>query len=354
MTPTRSGAAHLNWVWELIDPDAGVWKADVVRQSFSLPEADAIFNIPLRAGGGEDVLAWAPEKSRIYNVKSMYRSLMIQNEREALEEGTATETSVSERHMWSRLFKLKVIPNVRVFWWRVMRGIIPAESLLKYRHISMESTCKLCLDLDETLLHALLDCVHVKKFWNVAPDWLDIRRSDLHPLTWKQDILCDPQFSEPNRAKLVSVMWSIWTSHNNLTHDRGPTSQVQSVIMTRDALALLDIPRELAHVLPRHGWRPPDQEVVKNNTDGSVALGAGRGSGGGVARSHNGFLAAWCKPFSRVTDPLTVEALALREGVLFERLRGYSKIVMEIDCLDLVYLWNLRHNSRSVVAPILE
>ncbi|KAE8787283.1 Alanyl-tRNA synthetase [Hordeum vulgare] len=179
MTPSRSGNVQLNWVSELIDPNTGLWKIDVVHHTFSSAEADAILNIPLRSDGGEDVLAWAPEKSGIYSVKSAYRSLMIQNEQKALEEGTAIETLAIEQHMWSRLWKLKVIPNIRVFWWRVMRGILPVESLLKYRHISNDSACKLCLDPDETLMHALLDCAHAMKFWNVAPEWLDIQRPNL-------------------------------------------------------------------------------------------------------------------------------------------------------------------------------
>jgi hypothetical protein len=56
---------------------------------------------------------------------------------------------------------------------------------------------------------------------------------------------------------------------------------------------------------------------------------------------------------SRVTDPLVTKAMALREGFLFAHLRGYLKVVMEMDCLEVVNLLNTRHNCRSVVAPIL-
>ena len=61
----------------------------------------------------------------------------------------------------------------------------------------------------------------------------------------------------------------------------------------------------------------------------------------------------WSKPLIGVTDPLIAEALALREGVIVANLRGFKKIIMETDCLEVVNLWNTRHGSRSIVAPIL-
>ena len=92
-------------------------------------------NIPLRSIGGEDVLAWNYEKTGIYSVKSAYRALVTQKEQSALEEGLVMGTSASDEQMWKSLWKLKVLPKVRVFWWRVIRGILPDAYTLKHRHI---------------------------------------------------------------------------------------------------------------------------------------------------------------------------------------------------------------------------
>ena len=48
-----------------------------------------------------------------------------------------------------------------------------------------------------------------------------------------------------------------------------------------------------------------------------------------------------------------MEGLSLRDGVRFASLRGFSHVIMEVDCLELVTLWTTRHNSRSIVAPLL-
>ena len=78
---------------ELIDTTNWSWRQDVLRETFIALDAEAILNIPIRQGGGEDSFASAFEKSGNYTVKTAYHALMTQKERLALEEGTATGTS---------------------------------------------------------------------------------------------------------------------------------------------------------------------------------------------------------------------------------------------------------------------
>ena len=101
-------------------------------------------------------------------------------------------------------------------------------------------------------------------------------------------------------------------------------------------------------------WRPPDTGWIKINTDGALSSDTRTGGAGGVARSHLCFLGAWSKPLYGVTDPLISELLAVREGTIFAQLRGFSHVVIETDCLEVVNLWSSRGNCRSVVAPILQ
>ena len=43
----------------------------------------------------------------------------------------------------------------------------------------------------------------------------------------------------------------------------------------------------------------------------------------------------------------------MKEGVIFARLRGFTEVTLETDCLETVTLWNNRYDDRSIVAPIL-
>jgi ribonuclease HI len=157
---------------------------------------------------------------------------------------------------------------------------------------------------------------------------------------------------DQERAKIITVMWSIWHSRNRWKHDEEHLDPVISVKRTREALSLLDIPGKQI-ILPGHGWRPPELECIKINTDGAINSAEGIGGAGGVARSSCRLVGAWSKPLPGISDPLIAESMAVREGVLFAKIRGLSHVIVETDCLEVVNLWNTRHNSRSIVAPLL-
>lgn len=111
----KPSGTNITQVSEFIDTENWTWNQDLVRHTFITPEAEAILNIPLRRGGGEDTLAWAHERSGIYTDKSAYRALVIQKEHQAREERQVTESLVSKQQLWKSLWSLKVVPKVRVF-----------------------------------------------------------------------------------------------------------------------------------------------------------------------------------------------------------------------------------------------
>ena len=164
---------------------------------------------------------------------------MIRNEHLALEEGSVTESSITDKQLWTRLWMPNVVPKVRVFWWRVLRKILPVESTLKHRHITQLACCKVCLDADEDIYHALIKCTHAKLFWKEARGSLSVKLPELHTETWSRDILCDPRFDDVDEAKIITVMWAIWTSRNNITHDRESLALFCSMKILRDTLSLL-------------------------------------------------------------------------------------------------------------------
>jgi hypothetical protein len=84
----------------------------------------------------------------------------------------------------------------------------------------------------------------------------------------------------------------------------------------KEAVAVLEIPKKDAMILPGHGWRPPDGDMIKINTDGGMSIEARKGGSGGVVGTSSTYLAAWSKPYPGITDPLIAkdfEYLALYE-----------------------------------------
>jgi hypothetical protein len=239
----RMGTLPLEKVSDLIIAGSGTWNVDVVRNNFLAPDADAILNIPLRANGGEDFLAWSLEKTGIYSVKTAYRALMIRKEHLALEEGTVMGTSTAEENTWKSLWKLRVLPKIRVFWWRVLRGILPDSVTLKRRHIKEIGRCEICLGSEEDLMHALISCSHAQRFWEEGRRMFDLKLPRLHQNTWAKDILCDPMFSDDQRCTIISIMYAIWSSRNRWVHDDEPYDPILSMRKIREELYMLEMQR---------------------------------------------------------------------------------------------------------------
>jgi hypothetical protein len=99
-------------------------------------------------------------------------------------------------------------------------------------------------------------------------------------------------FSDTDRAKIITTMWAIWSSRNSWTHDKGSYDPVQSLKMAKEALEVLEVPWKIVATLSGHRWRPPDDDLVKINTDGGVSTVVRKGGAGGIARSRADYLDA--------------------------------------------------------------
>jgi ribonuclease HI len=239
-----------------------------------------------------------------------------------------------------------------------MRGIVPDYSTLTRRHVKVDSICSVCKTTSETLLHALAECSHARLFWTEAKNILNVKLPNLHPVTWAADILAEDWWSPEERAKVITVMWSIWSSRNRWTHGERGFDPGIAIKAVRDTLLELELPQ--AAVTPSRKqqictWQRPIAGVVKINVDGAFNSQENVAGSGGVAREGAGiFRGAWCKAYPGIVDPLVAETLALRDAVVFAQTRNFSRIVVETDCSELVRLWESRTRNRPMITPLLE
>jgi hypothetical protein len=73
-----------------------------------------------------------------------------------------------------------------------------------------------------------------------------------------------------------------------------------------------------------------------------------------IARDSSSFLAAKCKVYQGISDPLCIEAIALTYAVALAVVRGYERVICETDCEVLLKHWVDRVIDRSVIKPILD
>ncbi|KAK1630057.1 hypothetical protein QYE76_004372 [Lolium multiflorum] len=99
-------------------------------------------------------------------------------------------------------------------------------------------------------------------------------------------------------------------------------------------------------------WHPPDDGWTKINVDG--AFSSGEGASGAIARDHRGlFLAAKAIWYPNAANALTMEAHAIRDGVVLARDQKFQKVIIETDSLVLSKVLNSGNFKRSEIASIL-
>ena len=100
-------------------------------------------------------------------------------------------------------------------------------------------------------------------------------------------------------------------------------------------------------------WNPPGDGWLKCNFDGAFYP-DGKGATGAVIRDHNGtFHGGSAKWYGYCMDALMMEALAFRDAVILAKQRGATRVVFETDCQNLIHLWTMEDEQRSMIATIL-
>jgi hypothetical protein len=118
--------ATVQQVSELFVQGTRRWNEELVRQSFTSLDADDILKIKPGVRMEEDVLAWNHEKSGMYSVRSAYRLLKAEQAQE--EASKVNEAGASDgTWVWRKLWKLKIPPKIRIFWWRVIQNFLPTK-----------------------------------------------------------------------------------------------------------------------------------------------------------------------------------------------------------------------------------
>jgi hypothetical protein len=182
---------------------------------------------------------------------------------------------LGEEELWKKLWKLRVVPRVRTFSWRVLKGFMPDYMTLSRRHIRDDSTCGICKATDEDLKHALVEFSHAKMFWESAKEVLMLKLPRLHPNTWMKDIICKSMIPEYDRAKIISIMYGIWDSLNKWTHGERSFSPTSSMEFVKETLLSVEMPPiqklPASRVVCR--WKMPQAGVVKINSDSALIIG---------------------------------------------------------------------------------
>ena len=128
------------------------WDYDVVADLFNARDRNLILQIPLSARRDKDVWYWLADPHGLYTVRSYYK---------LLNHCATTPTS----GVWRKIWNLEVPSKVKIFLWRAAMNVLPITDNLIRKRVEVMSICSLCNQQNETVVHALVNCVFAQTCW---------------------------------------------------------------------------------------------------------------------------------------------------------------------------------------------
>jgi len=157
----------------------------------------------IRIKQGSDELVWCLAENGIYAPKIGYGALIMHRKPEPTPS------------WWWDIWKLNSPPHTRLFFWCVLKDIIPTGDHLTRRSIYGPSWCSLCKAASETTVHLFLQCPATCTLWNnisahiiFSRNW----RGDDITSAWTYWNRCHPGSNLLNLPLVVT--WHIWLARN--------------------------------------------------------------------------------------------------------------------------------------------
>ncbi|CAH9053737.1 unnamed protein product [Cuscuta epithymum] len=300
---------------------------DISKLETLLPEevVEEVRAVPIPTGSDyPDEMYWRSSSTGEFSVKSAYDSLAL--------------SQVNED--WSWLWKIRTSEKVRCFLWLVMKNKLLTNAERGKRHITEDTSCNLCNNEEETVLHILRDCPFAMAVWRKSGLGLP-RIGDMSPtsLEWVHShckAAGDTSGRTPHASRFAYTAWLVWKSRNSWIFE-GKKPDVDRIVRKAHLLAeeytnitiLNSIKQQKEAKIVK--WIPPESGFFKLNCDGS-SRGRRKGAGaGGLIRNHKG---EWVSGFILnigKTECFKSELWALRQGLLLACDLDINKVIVEVD-----------------------
>ena len=93
------------------------------------------------------------------------------------------------KKIFSKLKHTTVDTSLRWFQYKVMYRLLPTGRFLFIRHMADSSNCSFCNISEETLIHLLWECPHVRGFWSDVQTWININFSHCFSLVLSKELV---------------------------------------------------------------------------------------------------------------------------------------------------------------------
>ena len=161
-----------------------------------------------------------------------------------------------------------------------------------------------------------------------------------HLLTLPDDLLMIHSNVNFKQALMVGA-WYLWWIRRQMTHDEPVPPSWRWPISILSIASNFQNSLTSSHVMPETKWCKPDPGYTKLNVDAAFFPDEGSGATAAVMRDiHGNFIAAQCNFVPMAADAITMEAMAMRDGLFFANSLGLNQIEAESDSLQVINFCN--------------
>ena len=342
---TPRGLSVLTKVSELICPITGMWDEQMLIDNFNPVDVDRIMRIPLNTQSFDDFIAWHLDTRGIFSVKSAYHAEWIRSFRRHANSHPGQGTS-TEQPVWRMLWKVQVPRKIQIFGWRVLHEIIPLKCILANRHIGLSGECPICHQAAEDIKHLLFKCQPAVALWSRLGMLNHIENYSQHERSGsvifeellRQDdnslaIFPDAGFKEI----LLTGSWYLWWLRRQVTHNESipPVERWSTSVLAIANNYKKSTAKNSSNVDER--WTLPNSGFVKVNVDAAFHADCGSGATAAVIRDFKGnFIAANCAYIDRGLNVVSMEAMAMRDGLNLANSLGFHNVEAESDSTQVI------------------
>ncbi|CAN1816233.1 Putative ribonuclease H protein At1g65750 [Linum perenne] len=313
----------------------GSWDENKIRSLFKNDSVIQILSIPIPRRQVMDKIIWQYTASGEYSVQSGYEvAKEIKMSPPQLE-----PTDVVDARVWKDLWKLAIQPKFHLFLWRILKRSLPVKTELNYRGMEIPTFCPVCWDGEETIEHLFFDCILAIKVARLCNLPINMYKGPSFVYSCRE-IVKEPM---DVRVSFIIFWWRVWKSRKLVVF-----RSVQD-FPEKITDQFFFQPQEQLDNFPHNKKTQVDKSINIRKTnvslckgtmsvntvwvqvDGATSQNLG-GAVGFIIRSLNGlhiFSGGRC--FKRITDPFTIECLAIREAIFWCLETNLKSIVLEGD-----------------------
>ncbi|KAL0906162.1 hypothetical protein M5K25_024632 [Dendrobium thyrsiflorum] len=296
----------------------GVWRVETILKLFGPCLADLILQIQTFSDIGED----KPALISTTLSKSISSQAFM-----------ARFKTQDDRFDW--IYKVKLLPRERLFWWRVIHNAIPTQEWLVSKQLGDSEECIWGCMNKEDVYHILFHCKFSLQVFKTLEDWgFPMPSYHKHVVEDSERTLI---FSNPDILFLKSV-YQIWMNRNRRKHGGSwwsPAMVASSVLGSFNLINLSLMWKQwgTTRLYPIGiSWCPPPSNWLKVNIDGACRNNYKAGIGvmvrdylGKVLVAAGKSLLHWDVAF------IELQSIGLLRQVLNEEMLGASGVIIEGD-----------------------